>query len=68
MIGIREGQLRDVTALRVKLQDELGYHEDERERVVGAVKPYLEAVLRGGGDPPQGPRGLTEVPARPDKG
>lgn len=68
LIGIREGQLRDVTALRVKLQDELGYGEDERERVVGAVKPYLEAVLRGGGDPPQGPRGLTEVPARPDKG
>lgn len=68
LVGICEGQLRDVTALRVKLEDELGYHEDERERVVGAVKPYLEAVLKGGGEPPRGDRGLTEAPPTRDKG
>lgn len=63
LVGIAEGQLRTVEALRERTARELGFAGAERERIVGAVTPYLEAVLRGGGEPPRGPRGLTEVPA-----
>ncbi len=63
LVGIGEGVLRDVAALEAKAETELGFRGAERDRLVGAVRPYLEAVLRGGGDPPRGDRGLTEVPA-----
>lgn len=62
LVGICEGELRDVAALEHKAERELGFRGPERDRLVGAVTPYLNAVLRGGGDPPRGPRGLTEVP------
>lgn len=63
LVGIGEGHLRDVAALEQKAEGELGFHGRDRDRLVGAVTPYLQAVLRGGGEPPRGPRGLTEVPA-----
>lgn len=68
LIGICEGQLRDLAALTDKLERELGYTGPERDRIVAAVRPYLDAVARGGGEPPRGPRGLTEVPAVRSKG
>lgn len=63
LIGICEGQLRDVAALEDKVERELGFSGPVRDRIVGAVVPYMHALARGGGEPPRGPRGLTEVPA-----
>lgn len=63
LVGICEGQLRSVEDLQQRAERELGFSGAERDRLVGAVTPYLQAVLRGGGEPPRGPRGLTEVPA-----
>lgn len=68
LVGICEGQLRDVAALANKVEEALGYFGADRDRIVGAVAPYLEAVLKGGGEPPRGPRGLTEVPAAKQAG
>jgi hypothetical protein len=62
LVGICEGQLRDVAAIERKVEA-LGFHDAERDRIVRAVVPYAEAVARGGGDPPRGPRGLTQAPA-----
>lgn len=62
LVGVCEGQLRDVAAIERKVEA-LGFHDGERDRIVRAVVPYAEAVARGGGDPPRGPRGLTQGPA-----
>lgn len=62
LLGIGEGQLRDTAALEHKAEHELGFYGRDRDRLVGAVAPYLRAVLRGGGEPPRGPRGISEVP------
>jgi hypothetical protein len=70
LVGICEGQLRDVESLYAKAEGELGYRDEgEQHRLIAAVRPYLEAILKGGGEPPSGPRpGLTEVPAQRQAG
>jgi hypothetical protein len=62
LVGICEGQLPDAAAIERKVEA-LGYHGAERDRIVRAVVPYAEAVARGGGEAPRGPRGLTQAPA-----
>jgi hypothetical protein len=68
LVGICEGQLRDVEALAAKVERELGFFGADRDRVVAAVRPYLEAVLKGGGEPPSGPRGLVPGQAQKQAG
>lgn len=58
LVGVCEGQLRDAATIEAKVLA-LGYRGAERDRIVRAVVPYAEAVARGGGEPPRGPRGLV---------
>lgn len=68
LVGIREGQLRDAEAITAKLTGELGYQPQMVDRVLRAVMPYVEAVARGGGDPPKERPAIVEVAARKQPG
>lgn len=68
LVGIREGRLPDVAAVESALEHELGRTGVERDRVVRAVAHYIEAVARGGGDPPKERVPVGERPATPSPG
>lgn len=69
LVGICEGKLTDMVAVRTMIETELGYPNPvDRDRIGGAVQGYLHAFIKGGGEPPRGPRGLTEVPAQRQSG
>lgn len=48
LIGLNEGQLKDLDAVAKKLKDELARQGEPLNRVIRAVEPYAAAIARGG--------------------
>jgi len=51
LIGLNEGQLKDLDAVAKKLKDELGRQGEPLNRVIRAVEPFAAAIARGGERP-----------------